>query len=337
MFYEGFRQFNRAHPLRQDPKRISPEAFDSLQEILNRWDTTEEYTDTRWLAYMLSTVFWETGGSIFPVREGLCKDQACSLAYLEELWANRLVRTRYWDPDITTGESYYGRGQVQLTHLVNYWRVGFQLARTHLGDDQFDDLDRRLVEAPDMALLEWVSTAALMEGMVRGWYNKEYGKGLGTYINKDVRDDRAGYLEARRTVNGKDQRQMLADFALEIHKFIKSVRASQDHSAPDLADLDPLEPIDTVPMVTDGSVRPINVDDVDIKHAVGPTSEDDVTTIERFRDVPVDLTRPVGPTSNVEGRVPEGIDDGLTKCQRRRNERRRRRLERQRQKAASRR
>ncbi|MEN0064518.1 MAG: hypothetical protein AAGA48_20385 [Myxococcota bacterium] len=337
-FYEGFRRFNRTHPLAQDPKQLSRKSFNAMQGILNRWDTSDELTDTRWLAYIIATVFWETGGNLFPVREGLCEDAECALDYLEGLWRKRLVRQRYWEPDSTTGQSYYGRGQVQLTHLVNYWRVGIELSRTQNGD-RFADLDRRLVNQADLALREWVSTAALMEGMVRGWYNAEYGKGLASYINADITDDRIGYLEARRTVNGLDKRDLLADFALEIHQFIKAVPASAPHAS---SAEEATARMTDVPAgrVTgaDGKVRRRAPDAIDEGRRVGPVSEEDDYELNQGS---IDFSNPIGPIRNLTGVVGGGAAAAAqgnlrtppTKKQiRQRKKRRRKRKKRQRKK-----
>ncbi len=303
-FYRGFRKFNRRHELAQDPKRLHPRSFAALQDILDHWDTSEELTDTRWLAYIISTVFWETGGHLYPVREGLCDDAKCAIAHLERLWRRRLVRQRYWEPDPTTGQSYYGRGQVQLTHLVNYWRVGGELTRTQ-GATDFADFDDKLVSEPDLALTDWVSTTALVEGMVRGWYNVELGRGLGSYISEDAPSDRVAYLEARRTVNGLDKRDVLADFALEIHEFIDVVPAAELPSFDANTVTDEVEGVEPVEVEgSDGVVRGRRADAVDTGTRVGPVREG--ASRSESRRAPIDFEHPVGPIRNVTGVVAGG-------------------------------
>jgi len=300
-FYDGLREFNRTHRLAQDPKKLDERSFEAMQDILDRWDTTDELTDTRWLAYIIATVFWETGGHLYPVREGLCDDAKCALAHLERLWKRRMVRQRYWDPDPNTGQSYYGRGQVQLTHLVNYWRVGSELERA-LATDQFEDFDDRLVSKPDLALTDYVSTATLIEGMVRGWFNAELGRGLGSYLNDDTRSDRVGYLEARRTVNGMDKRDLLADFALDIHRFVRAVPAASAPKASVDTATAPVEGEAETPKGADGKVRGRRVDDVERGNRVGPTSGDEPEPPSRERP-PIDFEHPVGPIENLTGVV----------------------------------
>lgn len=303
MFYDGFREFNIRHDLGQERNRLSPRRFDAIQDILNRWDTSADLEDTRWLAYILATAFWETGGRMYAVREGLCDDSACAIAHLEELWAKRMVTWRYWDPDPTTGKSYYGRGQVQLTHLTNYGKVGGQLARV-VEDEQFADLDQRLINEPDLALTDWVSTAALMEGMIGGWYNREFGKGLSSYINSSAPSDRAAYQQARRTVNVLDQNDRLAKYAIEIHRFIKVVAASEDHEASRAAataEMDDVPP--PVERVTEIDRGPVTVTDDD-REPLGPRTGE--TPEFRPDDRPIDYSNPVGRVENTTRAVAAG-------------------------------
>ena len=312
VFYEGLRRFNRTHKLAQDPKKLRQRSFDAMQDILDHWDTTEGLRDTRWLSYIIATVFWETGGHLYPVREGLCDDAKCAIAHLEKLWRRRMVRQRYWDPDPSTGKSYYGRGQVQLTHLVNYWRVGSELSRTQ-SDEQFAELDDKLVAKPDLALSDFVSTASLIEGMVRGWFNAELGKGLGSYINDDAPNDRVAYLEARRTVNGLDKRDLLADFALKIDKFVKAVpAASAPKTNADSAMSEVTEGTPQRPRGSDGKVRGKKVDDVEGGNRVGPIRDDEAEPPRRPRRGSIDFEKPVGPIRNMTGMVGGGASAAAT-------------------------
>ena len=296
-FYQGLRRFNKAHPLAQDPKKLRQRSFDAMQDILNHWDTSPELSDPRWLAYIVATVFWETGGHLYPVREGLCDDADCAIAHLEKLWRRRMVRQRYWDPAPSTGQSYYGRGQVQLTHLVNYWRVGGELART---GNQFAEFDDELVAKPDLALRDFVSTTALVEGMVQGWFNDRDGwKGLGRYINEDASNDRAAYLEARRTVNGLDKRDLLADFALEIQRFVKLVpRASVPRTDVDAATA---EVPGEGPKSVDGADRKVRRRGakIDAGRKVGPVRDETESPAKQPQRGAIDFDNPVGPIRNV--------------------------------------
>lgn len=83
--------------------RLTPAQKDGLTRILDRWDE-EGLEDDRWLAYMLATVFHETGARMQP-----CEEQG-GLKYL---------KSKPYYP-------WYGRGLVQITWEDNYKRFGLK-------------------------------------------------------------------------------------------------------------------------------------------------------------------------------------------------------------------
>lgn len=138
--------------------------------------------DIRHLAYIFATSYHETGRKMVAVRETFArydKDVKLSADYAAV------------DPE--TGERYYGRGQVQLTHDYNYSNMGELLS-----------ID--LMAAPDMALGPWVSSIIMFTGMMRGMFT---GKSLDDYINTAECD----YYNARRVVNGTDRAEDIAGYA----------------------------------------------------------------------------------------------------------------------------
>jgi len=122
--------------------------------------------DIRWLAYMLATVFHETG---------------------QQMWPN----TEQGSQEYLTSKSYYpyiGRGYVHLT-----WEDNYRDASAKLG--LVDDRD--LVVHPDLALDSLIATRVMFRGMAEGWFT---GAKLGQYFN-DEEDDP---VNARRIINGND-------------------------------------------------------------------------------------------------------------------------------------
>lgn len=84
--------------------RLSPQQRDGLEKILSHWELSP-YTDIRWLAYMLATVFHETAQTMQPIQE------RGTSAYLK-------------------GKPYYpyiGQGLVQITWKENYAKFGVKL------------------------------------------------------------------------------------------------------------------------------------------------------------------------------------------------------------------
>lgn len=85
---------------------LSQAQVDGIGRILDEWDR-RKLGDTRWLAYMLATVFHETGRSMQPVEEA-----HGDVTYLQ--------RQRYYP--------WYGRGLVQITWQSNYAKFGITTA-----------------------------------------------------------------------------------------------------------------------------------------------------------------------------------------------------------------
>ena len=140
--------------------------------------------DTRHLAYIFATSYHETGRKMVAVRETFARfDKDVKLS------------ADYADVDPESGERFYGRGQVQLTHKSNFATMG-----------ELFGID--LVAAPDIALGPWASSLIMFAGMLRGMFT---GKSLSDYINASGCD----YVEARRVVNGTDRADMIAGYAEE--------------------------------------------------------------------------------------------------------------------------
>ena len=84
---------------------MSQEQVDGKSVILAVWEYQAGGTpmeDQRWLAYMLATTFHETAEKMWPIENGDGAGKS------------------YGQPDPDTGETYYGRGYVQLTWRENY-------------------------------------------------------------------------------------------------------------------------------------------------------------------------------------------------------------------------
>lgn len=153
---------------------------DSLSHINKAW-TKYGDGDKRKLAYILATARHES--RFIPQKE--------ILAQLGT--AHRAIQDQYWH----TG--YYGRGYIQLTHQSNYQKMS-------------DFLGVDLVSNPDLALKPKYAAEILVYGMMNGSFAIK--KPLSYYINQSGAD----YFNARRTVNGTDKAQLIADYATTIEK-----------------------------------------------------------------------------------------------------------------------
>ncbi|MBS0524308.1 MAG: hypothetical protein JSS04_11815 [Proteobacteria bacterium] len=139
---------------------------DGCNAILDAWEARPDFSDLRWLAYMLATAKWETAHTMKPV---------------EEIGKGR---GRPYGVPTRDGRVFYGRGYVQLTWASNYARMA---ALT--GAD--------LAGHPELALDPAIAAVILFEGMKGGLFT---GVGLPAFFD-DRRDDP---VAARRIINGTD-------------------------------------------------------------------------------------------------------------------------------------
>ena len=147
---------------------------DGMNAILEAWEVEPRSDNLRHLSYPLATTAHETGFTMQPIEEyGKGKGMA------------------YGQPDPETGQTYYGRGYVQLTWRDNYARGDAELGYT--GDDSLE-------WHPERALDHHVAAQVMFEGMTEGWFRSDdQGKQtLDRYFN-DTTDDS---YKAREIING---------------------------------------------------------------------------------------------------------------------------------------
>lgn len=147
---------------------------DGCNAILDTWEKQEGEKDKRWLAYMLATAKWETAHTMQPIEE-----------------YGKGEGHDYGEPDPETGQTYYGRGYVQLT-----WRDNYEKMQTLLG--------LPLVADPGLALQPQTAAAIMFKGMEQGIFT---GAGLPRYFSATADDA----LNARRIVNGTDHAHDIAN------------------------------------------------------------------------------------------------------------------------------
>jgi hypothetical protein len=147
-----------------------------LDAILDYWEAKEAANDDRWLAYALGTAYHETDKTFGPIAE----------------YGHGAGRP-YGVADAETGQTYYGRGLVQLTWRKNYKICG-------------DLIDVDLVHDPERALELGCAIPIMFKGMERGLFT---GKKLADYFHGDVED----WVHARRIINGLDRAEAIAGYA----------------------------------------------------------------------------------------------------------------------------
>jgi putative chitinase len=178
---------------------LSQQQVDGQSVILAVWEYQAggtPMTDTRWLAYMLATVYHECATRMWPTTE------YGSQAYLQG--------KPYWP--------YFGRGFVQLTWEDNYDKASKALSLID---------DRDLVAHPEVALDSLISARVMFRGMAEGWFT---GRKLGQYFNDDTDDP----VNARQIINGNDDDEMIADYHNEFYKALIAASGTRTPVVPDV-------------------------------------------------------------------------------------------------------
>jgi hypothetical protein len=156
--------------------KLSQSQVDGMNAVLDAWDAwAEPDADLRHLAYPLATDKWETSSTMQPIEEyGKGKGMA------------------YGTPDPTTGQTYYGRGYVQLTWRDNYAKADKEL---ELKDEESCEWHA------ENALNPIIAAEIMFQGMAEGWFRKGKDGGpetLTRYFNEAVDDP----YNARDIING---------------------------------------------------------------------------------------------------------------------------------------
>jgi hypothetical protein len=215
---------------------------DGQDTILSVWEKYIDTGDRRWLAYMLATTYHETAQEMQPIEE-----------------YNKGQGQPYGEKDPDTGQTYYGRGYVQLTWRDNYARADTELNLS--GDASCE-------EQADNALNPWTAARVMYKGMVEGWFR---GDTLGDYFSAS-KDDPYG---AREIINGdKDivpswsNGESIGQLIAEYHAhFLEALNLSWTAPAPGP---DPKEPPVVTVSLTISTDQPIvlkvvvNGDDVEL-------------------------------------------------------------------------
>lgn len=182
--------------------RLSTNQVNGMEAILDEWQTKP--FDTRWLAYMLATVFHEADNTMCAISENLnysasglratfpkyfTTAQAAACARQPQRIANRAYANRMGNGSEASGDGwkYRGRGLVQITGHDNYAKYG-------IADD------------PDKALDPIKAVEILFDGMTNGRFT---GKKLSDFFTASTTD----WIGARKIINGSDRAADIAGYA----------------------------------------------------------------------------------------------------------------------------
>lgn len=206
-FYQGYRK-EFENKLTQGQVNGFEAVFDYWEGLFPDVINTDFFQPvlTNQLAYVLSTIYHETGKTMEPVREGFAKSDEQAIRIVTRMYEQGRIKFNYAAPAGPYRLSYFGRGLIQLTWWANYQRVGEAIG---LGD--------ALEKNPSLALDLNISVKIAIEGMGEGLFT---GKKLDDYINHRGTD----YINARRIVNGLDRASLIAGYAQRFEKIINEAQ-----------------------------------------------------------------------------------------------------------------
>ncbi len=161
-----------------------------------------------WMAYCLATDYHETGHTMQPIPERGSGDGPDADAwddYLERYDTGRLAEALGNTPAADgDGVLFAGKGKAQVTGARNY-----KFATKRLRELGVLTAAEDLSKTPDLMLRMDVATAALIFGMLEGWYT---GKTLNHYLPGPAASLKQ-FENARRIINGTDRAELIASIA----------------------------------------------------------------------------------------------------------------------------
>lgn len=176
---------------------------DGMNRLIDAFEA-QPIQNLNWLAYILATVYHETGPRA---------DKLHFTPRLEKYNGTPEVYFRRYDPGTDVGDRlgnilkgdglrFRGRGYVQITGRSNYTKA-------------MNELGLAFVTDPDLALVPEHAAVITVRGMAEGWFT---GHKLADYF---APGDTPGWIEARRVVNGLDDAALIGDYAIEFRRALR--------------------------------------------------------------------------------------------------------------------
>ena len=166
--------------------KLSEGQVEGIEALLDECNI-QGVSDNRFIAYILATVYHETGKTMQPIKE---IGEGKNMRYGRKIWYNG---TQYNDISII----YFGRGHTQNTWRDNY--VSLTKAARKQGNDW--DFEHK----PELLLINKQSAWATVYAMSTGLYT---GRKLSNYFNQ-VDSNSIG---ARKIINGIDCAAKIAGY-----------------------------------------------------------------------------------------------------------------------------
>lgn len=175
-----------------------------MEDVLNVRDRLYPSCDDRWLAYILATVYHETGRRMVPVREGFASTDDGAIAAVTKLFNEGKIRVNYAIP--VNGVSYFGRGRVQNTWIDNYRKLEKRFQQPFVSNPGL------LIYRPD------IDAEVTVTGHIEGIWT---GRKLSDFINNAGCD-----YKGARSIIGSDRAGDIAGYAVNFENAIRTAMAA---------------------------------------------------------------------------------------------------------------
>lgn len=182
---------------------------DGINRLFVAW-LRERDPDWRRFAYMLATVYHETGRTMQPIDEWDGGDPDYFFRMYDKSGERPGVALELGNSEPGDGALFHGRGDVMLTGRRNYRLMG-QL----LGVD--------LEGNPPLAKDPEISAAILMEGMLRR--QSGHGDFTGHALEDFIAGDKCDFRSARKVINWLDHADVIAGYAVDFYKGLTAAGA----------------------------------------------------------------------------------------------------------------
>lgn len=170
-----------------------------------------------WTAYSFATAYHETGARLQPVREGFATSDEQAMRVIAGMLHSGRIKENYAERHPITGQSYYGRGLVQITWYDNYLK--------------FEKLTGiPFTTNPDLMLRNEYAVPVLFTGSIEGMFRR--GRSYKKLLTQEF-GSLAAFKACRDVINGDSHRTrngirydtMIAEYAMA---FQNALRANKE-------------------------------------------------------------------------------------------------------------
>jgi putative chitinase len=180
---------------------LAPIQVKALNSLLDAIEADETVTDPRHIAYFLATTKHECADTWLPITERGPRP------YFDKYEPQNPIGRNLGNKLPGDGYKYRGRGFVQLTGRPNYQKMSAVC-------------EQNLLDNPEGALTPANAYKIMSHGFRHGTFT---GKRLSDYVHDNVTD----YRNARRCINGLDQCDKIAKYAVAFEQILRAAAAPE--------------------------------------------------------------------------------------------------------------